>query len=85
LNFKQLEAFVRVAEMQSFTRAAKQMFMSQPAISFQIKALEDHLQVSLFRQLSSYWAIQSLMYLIGILKGVWQIHYLPVWKQSAQL
>jgi len=44
LNFKQLEAFVRVAEMQSFTRAAKQMFMSQPAISFQIKALEDHLQ-----------------------------------------
>jgi len=50
LNFKQLEAFVRVAEMQSFTRAAKQMFMSQPAISFQIKALEDHLQVSLFRR-----------------------------------
>jgi len=48
LNFKQLEAFVRVAEMQSFTRAAKQMFMSQPAISFQIKALEVHLQVSLF-------------------------------------
>jgi len=50
LNFKQLEAFVRVAEMQSFTRAAKQMFMSQPAISFQIKALEEQLQVSLFRR-----------------------------------
>lgn len=50
MNFKQLEAFVRVAEMQSFTRAAKQMYMSQPAISFQIKALEEHLQVSLFRR-----------------------------------
>ena len=50
MNFKQLEAFVRVAEMQSFTRAAKQMFMSQPAISFQIKALEEQLQVSLFRR-----------------------------------
>ncbi len=50
MNFKQLEAFVRVAEMQSFTRAARQMFMSQPAISFQIKALEEHLQVSLFRR-----------------------------------
>ncbi|MCL2337115.1 MAG: selenium metabolism-associated LysR family transcriptional regulator [Firmicutes bacterium] len=50
MNFKQLEAFVRIAEMQSFTRAARQMYMSQPAISFQIKALEDHLQVLLFKR-----------------------------------
>jgi len=47
---KQLEAFLRVAELKSFTKAAQQMFMSQPAISFQIKALEDELQVSLFRR-----------------------------------
>lgn len=48
VNFKQLEAFVRVAELQSFTRAARQMYMSQPAVSFQIKALEEDLQVTLF-------------------------------------
>lgn len=34
--------------MQSFTRAAKQMYMSQPAVSFQIKALEENLGVTLF-------------------------------------
>ena len=50
MNFKQLEAFVRVTELQSFTRAAKQLYMSQPAISFQIKALEEDLKVTLFQR-----------------------------------
>jgi DNA-binding transcriptional LysR family regulator len=50
LNFKQLEAFIWVAELQSFTRASRQLFMSQPAVSFQIKALEEDLQVSLFQR-----------------------------------
>jgi len=50
MNFKQLEAFVRVAELQSFTRAAKQLYMSQPAISFQIKALEEDLSVILLQR-----------------------------------
>lgn len=48
MNIKQLEAFVRVAELQSFTRAAQQLFMSQPAISFQIKSLEESLGTTLF-------------------------------------
>ncbi|WP_034629296.1 selenium metabolism-associated LysR family transcriptional regulator [Desulfotruncus alcoholivorax] len=50
MNFKQLEAFVRVTELQSFTRAAKKLYMSQPAISFQIKALEEDLKVTLFQR-----------------------------------
>ncbi len=50
MNFKQLEAFVRVAELQSFTRAARQLYMSQPAISFQIKALEEDLSVTLLQR-----------------------------------
>jgi len=50
MNFKQLEAFVRVAELQSFTRAARQLYMSQPAISFQIKALEEDLSVILLQR-----------------------------------
>ncbi|MDD3653632.1 MAG: selenium metabolism-associated LysR family transcriptional regulator [Desulfotomaculaceae bacterium] len=50
MNFKQLEAFVWVAELQSFTKAARQLFMSQPAVSFQIKALEEELEVTLFNR-----------------------------------
>lgn len=50
MNFKQLEAFLWVAELQSFTKAARQLYMSQPAVSFQIKALEEDLQVSLFQR-----------------------------------
>ncbi len=50
MNFKQLEAFIWVAELQSFTKASRQLYMSQPAVSFQIKALEENLQVSLFQR-----------------------------------
>ncbi len=50
MNFKQLESFIWVAEMQSFTKAARQLYMSQPAVSFQIKALEENLQVILFQR-----------------------------------
>jgi len=39
---------VRVVELQSFTRAARQLYMSQPAISFQIKSLEESLGATLF-------------------------------------
>lgn len=50
MNFKQLEAFIKVADLKSFTLAARQLYMSQPAVSFQIKALEEELQVSLFQR-----------------------------------
>lgn len=50
MNFKQLEAFIQVAELHSFTRAARHLYMSQPAISFQIKALEEELEVTLFQR-----------------------------------
>ncbi len=50
MNLKQLEAFLWVAELQSFTKAARQLYMSQPAVSFQIKALEENLQVLLFER-----------------------------------
>ncbi len=50
MNFKQLEAFLWVAELQSFTKAARQLYMSQPAVSFQIKALEENLQAALFQR-----------------------------------
>ncbi|MFZ5640784.1 MAG: selenium metabolism-associated LysR family transcriptional regulator [Bacillota bacterium] len=47
-SLRQLKAFVAVAEEGSFTRAAKILYMTQPAISAQIKVLEDRLEIQLF-------------------------------------
>lgn len=50
MNLKHLETFLLVADLQSFTAAARKLYMSQPAVSFQIKSLEEDLQVSLFQR-----------------------------------
>jgi len=50
VNFKQIESFLCVADLQSFTKAARHLYMSQPAVSFQIKALEEYLSVVLFKR-----------------------------------
>ena len=49
-SLRQLKAFVLVAENKSFTKAAKRLYMTQPAISAQIKALEDRLEVQLMER-----------------------------------
>lgn len=43
-----LKAFLTVAETGNLTKAAQQLFTSQPAISAQIKSLEEELGVTLF-------------------------------------
>ena len=50
MNLFQLECFLAVANTLSFARAAKQMQISQPAISHQIKNLEEELDVKLFQR-----------------------------------
>lgn len=50
LNIKQLEAFLLIAQLKNFTKAASQLNMSQPAISFQIKSLEEDLNITLFER-----------------------------------
>lgn len=45
--FKQMQYFVSVVETQSFTKAAEECYISQSAISQQIRALEEELGVSL--------------------------------------
>ncbi|MBE3589106.1 MAG: LysR family transcriptional regulator [Thermoanaerobacteraceae bacterium] len=50
MNIRQLEAFLLVAELRNFTRAAGLLGMTQPAVSFQIKALEEDLQVTLLER-----------------------------------
>ena len=48
MNLQQLEAFVQVAEGKSFSKAAKELFLTQPTISAHIASLERELNARLF-------------------------------------
>ena len=52
MNLKQLEAFVKVTEGRSFSKAAKELFLTQPTISAHIASLEKELNTRLFVRLS---------------------------------
>ncbi|MEY8352435.1 selenium metabolism-associated LysR family transcriptional regulator [Lachnospiraceae bacterium 54-53] len=48
MNLKQLEAFVCVAEVKSFSAAAKKLYITQPTVSAHISTLEKELGARLF-------------------------------------
>ncbi|WP_419905152.1 LysR family transcriptional regulator [Kiloniella sp.] len=50
MEIHQLKTFVAVAREGSITRASEQLFLSQPAVSAHIKAIEDTLGVTLFER-----------------------------------
>lgn len=45
---RRLQVFHAVAKQMSFTKAAESLFMTQPAVTFQIKQLEEHFNARLF-------------------------------------
>ena len=45
---RRLQVFQAVAKYGSFTRAAEHLYMTQPAVTFQIRQLEEHLNTRLF-------------------------------------
>ncbi|OUD13173.1 LysR family transcriptional regulator [Thioflexithrix psekupsensis] len=51
MTLRQLTLFRAVAEHLSFTRAAAELCLTQPAVSIQIKQLEGHIGTALFEQI----------------------------------
>lgn len=51
VTLRQLRVFEAVARHLSFSRAAEELFLSQPAVSMQIKQLEIHVGLPLFEQI----------------------------------
>jgi DNA-binding transcriptional LysR family regulator len=47
---RRLQVFHSVAKHLSFTKAAEQLFMTQPAVTFQVKQLEEHFNTRLFER-----------------------------------
>lgn len=50
MNVNHLKAFEKVVQLKSFQEAAKQLSVSQPAISLRIQALEDHFKTKLVKR-----------------------------------
>lgn len=48
MDFKQIEAFISVAKLKSFSKAANNIYLSQPTISSHISSLERELNTQLF-------------------------------------
>jgi DNA-binding transcriptional LysR family regulator len=48
IDFRQLETFCRVAELKSFSKAANDLFLTQPTVSGHILSLEKSLDLRLF-------------------------------------
>ena len=51
LNFNQLRTFHHAAKHRSFTAAAGRLFVTQPAVTAQIKALEEGCRLKLFKKI----------------------------------
>ncbi len=50
LTFRQLKVFEAVARHLSYTRAAQELYLTQPAVSMQVKQLEENVGLPLFEQ-----------------------------------
>lgn len=54
MNIHQIECFLEVRKNLNFSRAAKQLYITQPALSYQIDSLENELGVRLFERTTTF-------------------------------
>lgn len=47
MEYKQIEAFIAIAELKNITKAADTLFVSQSALSYRLKTLEEEVGVTL--------------------------------------
>jgi DNA-binding transcriptional LysR family regulator len=59
MDFDQLHTFLEIVRLGSFSRAAESCFRSQPAVSAQVRALEDELGTRLFDRVASRVALTA--------------------------
>jgi LysR family nitrogen assimilation transcriptional regulator len=84
MDLRQLRTFVTVAELGTVSRAAQRMHVAQPALSRQIRALEDELGVALFDRLAGRLHLSSAgARLLGECKGL--LNYARELGEHAQL
>ena len=50
MDTKQIDYILELAQTKNFNRAAENLFISQPALSYQIKLIEEELRFSLFER-----------------------------------
>jgi len=65
----QLQIFLKVIETQSITKASKELFMSQPAVSMQLKKLQDQFNIPLTEVVGRKLYITDFGKEIGIIAG----------------
>ncbi|MFC1580982.1 LysR substrate-binding domain-containing protein [Thermodesulfobacteriota bacterium] len=50
INFNQLRVFYHAARYENFTMAAEKLFITQPAVTAQVKLFEEHCKLKLFKK-----------------------------------
>lgn len=75
ITFRQLETFAAVSQMNSFTKAADFLHLTQPAVSIQIKQISDTIGLPLFEQTGRDIALtpagEELLKTVRSLDDVW--------------
>ncbi len=73
-TLRQLKVFESVARHLSYSRAAEELFLTQPAVSIQIKTLEGHVGLPLFEQLGKkIYLTPAGTELVQISRGIIQL------------
>lgn len=73
-TLRQLKVFETVARHLSYSRAAEELFLTQPAVSIQIKTLEGHVGLALFEQLGKkIYLTPAGTELVQISRGIIQL------------